>query len=459
MKAAIYARISQDRNGDHLGVQRQVQDCTALAEQRGWAIVGTYIDNDISAYSGKRRPDYRRLLDDIRAGEVTAVIAWHQDRLHRRPVELEEFIEVVEAARCRVETVRAGEVDLATASGRMVARLLGATARYESEHKSDRAKRKHLELADNGQRPGGPRPYGFTIDRKLIPEEAAIIREASRRLLAGESLRTVAVDLNRRGIPAAKGGTWSGQPLKQILINPRNAGLRALGTRIVGPAQWEAILDASEFKRLHAFLTDPSRRLNRTARSYLLSGLLYCSLCGTRIISRPTHGQPGYACATGPSMKGCGHLAFYAEPVEEFISEAVLQRLDTPELARAINQQPDADREAADLGIAIEEDEIQLEELAGMWASKEMELRPYRTAERIITDRLNAHRSRFAKLAKRSPILSLLGQGDELRKRWPDLNLDQRRAIISAVLSRVNVKRAAHGNRFDPSRFEPVWKV
>src|SRR5438270_12343967 len=118
MKAAIYARISQDRNGDQLGVQRQVQDCTALAEQRCWTIVGTYIDNDISAYSGKRRPDYRRLLDDIRAGEVTAVIAWHPDRLHRRPVELEEFIEVVEAARCHVETVRAGEIDLATASRR-----------------------------------------------------------------------------------------------------------------------------------------------------------------------------------------------------------------------------------------------------------------------------------------------------------------------------------------------------
>ena len=459
MKAAIYARISEDRNGDQLGVTRQVEDCTAHAQARGWTVVNTYIDNDLSAYSGKRRPEYNRLLADIRSREVTAVVAWHPDRLHRRPVELEEFIEVVEAARCHVETVRAGEVDLATPSGRMVARLLGATARYESEHKADRARRKHLELADHGRPPGGPRPYGYTADRKVVSEEAAIIREASRRLLAGESLRTIAADLNQRGIPAAKGGTWSGQPLKQIVVNPRNAGLRTLGSRIVGPAQWDAILDSGEFKRLHSLLTDPSRRLNRTARRYLLSAMLYCHLCGARLISRPMRHRPGYACATGPGLKGCGHLAFYAEPLEDFISEAVLQRLDTPELARAISRARDSDRDTADLEVSIAEDEAQLEQLAGMWGAKEIELREYMTARRVISERLTANQSRYAKLAKRDPVRELVGQGTALRARWSTLNLDQKRAIIGAVLDRVIVKPATHGNRFDTSRFEPVWKA
>ena len=68
-----------------LGVSRQVQDCRALAERRGWHVVDSYIDDDVSAYKGKPRPEYRRMLDDMRAGAVDAVVVWHLDRLHRYP--------------------------------------------------------------------------------------------------------------------------------------------------------------------------------------------------------------------------------------------------------------------------------------------------------------------------------------------------------------------------------------
>ena len=68
--AAIYARISRDRNGDQLGVKRQRDDCRKLIEVRDWLLVGEYIDDDRSAYSGKRRPEYERLLADLEAGTV-----------------------------------------------------------------------------------------------------------------------------------------------------------------------------------------------------------------------------------------------------------------------------------------------------------------------------------------------------------------------------------------------------
>ncbi|MHB1491318.1 MAG: recombinase family protein, partial [Cellulomonas sp.] len=60
--AVIYARISQDREGAGLGVERQRQDCQALADKLGWTVAETYIDDDASAYSGKPRPAYRRML-------------------------------------------------------------------------------------------------------------------------------------------------------------------------------------------------------------------------------------------------------------------------------------------------------------------------------------------------------------------------------------------------------------
>jgi site-specific DNA recombinase len=99
MKAAIYCRISDDREGSGLGVTRQEADCRALAQTRGWTVTRVYVDNDISlAYSGKPRPSYKQLLSAMREKEFEAVITWHTDRLHRSPVELEEFISVGECS-------------------------------------------------------------------------------------------------------------------------------------------------------------------------------------------------------------------------------------------------------------------------------------------------------------------------------------------------------------------------
>lgn len=122
LSVAIYARISRDLTGEELGVQRQLQDCRELAAKWGWAVGAEYVDNDRSAYSGKPRPEYLRMLADLKSGARDAVIAWHTDRLHRQPSELETYIDVCEAVKAETRTVRSGALDLATPQGRMVAR-------------------------------------------------------------------------------------------------------------------------------------------------------------------------------------------------------------------------------------------------------------------------------------------------------------------------------------------------
>src|SRR5947209_1189182 len=150
-QAAIYARISSDRGGDQLGVRRQVKDCEALAERKGWEVAERYVDDDVSAYTGRHRPAYRQMLDDISGGVVDAVVVWHLDRLHRQPKELEEFFEVCDRAGVRALASVTGDVDLATDDGRFMARILGAVARKESDDKSRRIRRKALELAQAGK--------------------------------------------------------------------------------------------------------------------------------------------------------------------------------------------------------------------------------------------------------------------------------------------------------------------
>src|ERR1700756_936078 len=120
MRAAVYLRQSMDRNGDELAISRQREDCLKLCRSRDWA-AAEYVDNDTSATNGKSRPSYQRMLTDITAGRIDAVVAWDLDRLHRRPIELEHFMQLADTKRLALATVT-GDVDLSTDNGRLFAR-------------------------------------------------------------------------------------------------------------------------------------------------------------------------------------------------------------------------------------------------------------------------------------------------------------------------------------------------
>jgi DNA invertase Pin-like site-specific DNA recombinase len=476
LKAAVYCRISDDRVGAGLGVARQETDCRERAARLGWQVVGVYVDNDLSAYSGKPRPDYLRMLSDLREGRIDAVLAWHTDRLHRSPRELEEFIDVCERRRVLVETVKAGPVDLSTPAGRAVARTLGAWARYESEHKAERNKRKALELAQAGQLSGGgSRPYGFNEDRVTIREaEAVVIREAMRRVLAGERIRAVARDFNGRGIPTSTGKSWTAQTLKRMLVSGRLSGQRDHQPRsrgqtrrkiagdIVSDAQWPGIISKVETAKLRALLLDPARRLtNIVPRRCLLTGILRCSLCGGGLSGRPRDdGVMRYVCAKVPGNNRCGKIYVLAEPADDLVSDMVRVALDSPalhDLARLNRAQGEEDEwHLAEMSAA----QGKLEQLADDYAQDLITRAEWLTARKRLEVRLEASRGQIAAGAQSMALEGLRGDSEAFLREWLGRSPEQRRAAIRAVLDRVVVHPAVRGrNRFDRDRFEPVWRV
>jgi DNA invertase Pin-like site-specific DNA recombinase len=90
-RAGFYLCISSDPKDKRQGVDRQREDTTALCEVKGWTSVGFYVDNDRSASNGKQRPEWDRLLADVKAGKVDAIAAWDQDRGWRLMGELEQL--------------------------------------------------------------------------------------------------------------------------------------------------------------------------------------------------------------------------------------------------------------------------------------------------------------------------------------------------------------------------------
>jgi len=443
-----------------LGVARQIEDCERLAERKGWRVVEQYVDDDVSAWSGRKRPQYARSLEDLEAGAIDGLLVYDLDRLHRQPSELESFIEL--CARLRLTNVASvsGDIDLTTSDGQFQARILGAVAKKESDDKSRRIRRKHEEIAAGGKvSGGGNRPYGYEADKLSVrPAEAAVVAECAKRLLAGEPVRSIARDLNERGVTTSTGGRWSPTSLTRMLKSARISGQRAHHGEIVATAEWPGIISVEDGAAIRALLANPERRTNQAVRRYLLPGILVCSHCGERLVARPrSGGQRRYACARGPGFSGCGKTYINADQVEQFVKEATLYRLDSKELKRSQERRqrdaPDAQRWLAEMEAA----QAQLDELAAAYGQRQFSLQEWMAARKPIEQRMTAARKQLAKVSRTNVLGEYVGNSAKLRAEWNALDLSQQHAIVATVFDKVVVGPARRGyNRFDESRLTAV---
>ncbi|GAA2172441.1 recombinase family protein [Agrococcus versicolor] len=434
MHAAIYARISRDKAGGGLGVDRQEADCRALAERLGWTVTSVYVDNDISAYSGKPRPQYRAMLDAARAGSIQGVLVWHTDRLHRRVTELEEFVALAESTGLQVQTVTAGTIDLTTASGRMSARIVGAVAQHEVDHARERLARAKQQAAADGKYRGGPRPYGYEPDGVTVREdEAAIVREASEGVLAGRTLAAMARDLNERGDVSATGKPWTYAKLRDVLVRPRNAGLigrgrvgRGDGSTIVGSATWPALVDEDTWRAVEAVLTDPARRKQRgNVTRWLGSGLFKCGKCGAGMRPAPSKGTHLYRCTAS------AHLTIHAEQTDAYVLQVLAERVRDPRVQAAMRPAQDdgvkadrARRRALSARLADFERDYQAGDITG---------RQLRQATEKAEAEVAAIDGRLAAAMQQSASASLFGAHDP-GAALLEAPVDVQRAILAALL-------------------------
>ena len=461
--AAIYARISSDPDGLAAGVSRQIEDCRAFAERRCWPVADVYVDNDTSAYSGRRRPEYERMLDDLAAGSRDAVIVYHLDRLHRRPRELEDFIDLCQRSGIRDLACVTGEIDLGTYDGHFHARILGAVSRKASDDSSRRLIRMHLELAQAGKvSGGGTRPYGYAKDRvTVVPEEAAIIKEMAERLLAGDSLRSIATSLNERSVTTVTGREWTTHSVRQLLYSARISGQREHHGEIIGKAAWTAIIKPAQTTRIRALLSDPERRTNRVARKYLLAGLLRCGSCGTTMVSRPrSDGRGRYVCSRDPGRNGCGGTFILADEVDAFLADAVVHRLNTPRLAASVRRRAADDPAMASVIRELERDQEQLDELAASYGEKEISHREWLAARAPIQARIKTANARLNRGQRTSALAGIFDNPDAIAATYEALPLARQQAVIKAVLNYAAIGPAVRGrNQFDPVRISPAWRV
>jgi DNA invertase Pin-like site-specific DNA recombinase len=478
--AILYCRIS-DANGTSAGVDTQEADLRKHARKLGWKVGRVIVENDTSAFkrrkvtlpNGERamrvvRPGWRSMLDDLAAGHADGLLALDLDRAARDPRDLEDLIDVVESRtpRVAVESIT-GSLKLANDGDVTMARIMVAIANKSSRDTSRRVTRHMLRLAEEGKTYGGSRRYGLNEDDTIREDEAVVIKVAAERILAGVGIAGVVKDLNRRGVPAHRGGKWESQSLRSMLLSPRIAGLSSFHGEIIEGVTppWAPILDRSTWQALCTLLNSPDRRTSPgpTPR-HLLSHLAVCGhpshpdderpvmvkgWAGGGNGVRPSPRIPAYRCSE------VGHLAVAQAAVDDYVEAEVIERIRRPDAAKLLVPRIEVDMD----GLANEANSLRarIAALGDLVETGDMSPAEYRKRKTRLTEKLTSIEATMTASVGTSALSGIAGRKDAAEV-WDGLDLDRKKAVIDALMTVTVLPAASRGKGFDPDRVEIDWR-
>lgn len=490
VRAGCYCRISSDPTDKREGVERQRADTSALCEVKGWTPAGYYVDNDRSATNGKDRPEWDRLLADVKAGRIDAIAAWDQDRGWRLMHELETLRRFFAGLGRTVAlaTTGQGDIDLYSPTGVLAAQIKTAVSEHEVAMLKVRMRRAARDKAERGV-PQWNRAFGYLADtRQPDPETAPMVKQVYAHILAGGSISDGARMLNEAGAYGLSGKPWTASTLSLFLRAARNAGLRSHThedkttgrpvTEIVGKGNWPALVDESMWRAVQSILNAPGRaRGRRTARNHLLTAVLLCGKpgCGGHLsgqwIYRHTGGAPGrpkagetkqpsghVARVLSYQCKRCHGVAVRAAHVEPLIQELASRRLAMPDAVDLLKAELHDAEQAEAIRHELQTLYGELDSLAVERAEGLLTARQVQIASEVINGKI-ATLERSQQDQERLRVFDGIPLGTpDAAQAVAGLSPDRYRAVLG-VLGTITVAPVGKGRTaFDPDRVTVDWR-
>lgn len=453
MRAVIYARISQDPRDTGLGIQRQIEDCEKYCQEKGLTLVRTHVDNDISAYGSKRRPEYEEMLTSIEAGEVDIVVATKFDRLSRRLRSSIELCELLLKTNTRLHDL-SGETDLSTATGITVFQLAAVMAENKVRIDQENNLRARRQVAEQGKRVFSSRPYGYEEDGyTLRSSEASIVREMCERIIGGETPTAIARDLNRRGVTTIKGSEWSGRSVRACARRASNAALRFHhGVVYQGVEQWQPIITREQWEQVCRILDRPTTKYKRGAgRKYPFYGLVVCGKCGNIMsvaTGRVNGGEAGYRCdpkkSHEASSTSCGGVQRAQVPVDYLVRESLIARCEGGKL-RDLVAKASTDTEAV-TGVVqeITAARERLDALVDDYANGLLDRQQLARAKATAEDRLHALESQLSTMTVTN-TMSRVDWSKSVREIFEGADVYWLRDVAALLIDRVEIMPQGRG--------------
>jgi site-specific DNA recombinase len=357
IRCAIYARVSV---ADQIALEggapidaftstdsQKVICREFIASQRGWVVAEEYTDDGRSGKDTKR-PDFQRMLRDIKAGHIDAVVVHRVDRFSRS---LTDFLGLIEEFSDRGTIFASATQPINTfdeATGKWQLSFLIMLGQLERQMTSDRVRDKIVTTRKQGLWSGGSTPMGYRYeDKRLVPDkaEAATLRMAFEHIREHRSIRKLTDHLNaKHAVRKARkrnAATWAARPwtataVVSLLRNPVCTGHVPLnGTLVKG--KHEAIIPLALFEEVGVILDAQRDRASRKEHDprYVLQGLLSCGCkratgdtCNSAMTPAASRkqrdaGNRFYRCVR--RLKGgktaCPSRTVGATPIESFVAE------------------------------------------------------------------------------------------------------------------------------------------
>lgn len=467
VRTAIYLRISRDEEKKGKGVDRQLAKCREQLVKLGWDEAEVFNENDTSATRRKPRPLYEAMLGKIRAGEFDAVIGYAQDRMTRKPEEAEAILRLVDDQGLRVATSAAGELGLVgDPDARAAFRNSTVGAAREVEWIKKRVSDKCAQRAGEGM-PQGMVPFGWDAEIELDGKgrflsswyvlneaEAELIRDSTKALLGGESLRSVTARANLGDVHPMRGGKWTSHQLKAVLVRPSNARIRMYKGTVAAEGddvQWPEIITPAQHRALLALFADPSRTTNYRGYKpkWLLSGIAVCGHCGNTKINVVTGGNrgrtPAYTCV-GTKPSAC-FARTWTSHADTYVAALITDKLADPKLG---DPMPDVQDRITELGRKRAVLDAELNEIA--------EDDDYTLGQKKIMTR--KRKEQIAQInAEESALLPKVAQLLDLEAEWSTGEIERQRSVVRSMIERIELAPTTKGKArvFTPDQIRIKW--
>lgn len=373
MKAVIYSRYSSDNQREE-SIDAQLRACHEYCTRLGYDVVGTYIDQALTATSDDR-PEFQRMVADSSGAGWSFVVVHKLDRFARNRYDAAIYKKKLRMNGARLLSVLENLDD--SPESVIMESVLEGMAEYYSRNLSREVKKGLRENAFQGKTTGGFPPLGYDLDSDghyiINEEEAAIIRLIFSWAREGQSYRKICAALNTMGAHTKVGKQFVPNSIHDILRNEKYRGAlvynrfqrgvdgkrrrHALGGNpdtIIHNDGVPALVAETDWYAINAAM-DSRRQTDRTHKGeqYLLAGRLRCGVCGGAMSGHRTRDVRYYKCCRRKSTGDCTLPMIACSKVDNIILESlkvnILNHDVLAELLPAIVRQ--ASRKVIDAGI------------------------------------------------------------------------------------------------------------
>ena len=457
----IWIRVSTEDQARGESPEHHEKRARFYAESKGWQVKEVYHLEAVSGKSVMGLPETERMLKHIKTGHITGLIFSKLARLARNTRELLEFADIFREYNADLISLQES-IDTSTPAGRLFYTMVAAMAQWEREEIAERVAASVPIRAKLGKPLGGAAPFGYQWkDSKLVPdpEEAPVRKLIYELFLEHRRKKTVARILNQRGYRTRKGAKFSVTSIARLLRDPTAKGIRRANyTRSQGDnkkwvlkpeTEWvltkvEPIVSEEIWEQCNQILDDHRKEYKRPSRKpvHLFTGFAFCQ-CGNKMYV-PSN-SPKYICYK------CRNKLSVTDLEEIFHQQLKSFFFSPEEVAKYLTEADNVIKEKRQLLAALTEEKQKLEKEMDktyqLYLDEQISKKRFGEKHRPLEERLDQIEDEIPKLQAEISYLKveydssdeILNEAKDLYSRWPDLNREEKRAIIENITEKIIV--------------------